>query len=115
MSVARRSVVASLLALATALFSSGALGAQIIPIKTVPLADGDQFGFFPSQTLGMGGVAIALPDTTLDPFANPATAARFRQRWFFGSPSFFAVSSNAGSGQTLPLGGFFTSGNTFGG
>ena len=33
--------------------------AQLIPIKTVPVASGDQFLLFPSQNLGMGGVGVA--------------------------------------------------------
>ncbi|HSD33055.1 MAG TPA: hypothetical protein VLB49_14145, partial [Gemmatimonadales bacterium] len=31
--------------------------AQIIPIRSVPLAQGDQFLIFPSANLGMGGVS----------------------------------------------------------
>ena len=46
--------------------------AQLISIKTVPIAQGDQFDIFPSQNAGMGGVSIAVADTLLDPFANPA-------------------------------------------
>src|SRR5918992_1660664 len=93
----------------------GRAAAQLIPIKTVPVAEGDQFSFFPSANLGMAGVSIALPDTLLDPFSNPAKASRLRGAHFFGSPSFYSVSSNAGSGRTLPLGGFAQRGSAYAG
>jgi hypothetical protein len=97
------------------LLPCGGAAAQLISIKTVPVAEGDQFGFFPSANLGMAGVSIALSDTLLDPFANPAKASRLRGTYFFGSPSFYSVSSNAGSGRTLPLGAFAHRGSSFGG
>ncbi|MDQ3949214.1 MAG: hypothetical protein M3282_02620 [Gemmatimonadota bacterium] len=101
-----------------AVFSSllcGTAAAQLISIKTVPVAEGDQFAFLPSANLGMAGVSIALNDTLLDPFSNPAKAARLRGTHFFGSPSFYSVSSNAGSGRTLPLGGFTRRGSSYAG
>ena len=94
---------------------SGGAAAQLIPIKTVPVAEGDQFSFFPSANLGMAGVSIAVPDTLLDPFGNPAKASRLRGTHFFGSPSFYSVSSNTGSGRTLPLGAFAQRGTSYGG
>ncbi|HEV2671671.1 MAG TPA: hypothetical protein VGU74_11295, partial [Gemmatimonadales bacterium] len=42
---------------------SPSAAAQLIPIKTIPIAQGDQFQLFPSDNLGMGGVSIALPDS----------------------------------------------------
>src|SRR5574342_576712 len=50
--------------------------AQIIPIRSVPLAQGDQLLIFPTANLGMGGVSIALADSLRDPFRNPAMGAR---------------------------------------
>ncbi|MFN2566490.1 MAG: hypothetical protein ABR499_15950 [Gemmatimonadaceae bacterium] len=93
----------------------GTAAAQLIPIKTVPVAEGDQFAFFPSANLAMAGVSIALADTLLDPFSNPAKAARLRGTHVFGSPSFYSVSSNAGSGRTLPLGAFAQRGSSYAG
>jgi hypothetical protein len=93
----------------------GPAAAQLISIKTVPVAEGDQFSFFPSTNLGMAGVSIALDDTLLDPFGNPARAARWRGTHVFGSPSFYSVSSNAGSGRTLPLGSFTRRGSSYAG
>ena len=85
-----------------------AVNAQLIPVRTVPLAQGDQFGFLPSANLGMGGVTIALADTLLDPFSNPARSALTRRTMFFGSPSVYTVT--AGGGRTFPVGALFRSG-----
>jgi hypothetical protein len=89
--------------------------AQIIGIKTSRLAQGDQLSFFPSANLSLGGLAIALDDTLLDPFANPAKAARARHSQFFSSPTFYSVSRDNGGGRTLPVGAFGRTGNSFGG
>jgi hypothetical protein len=88
--------------------------AQLIQIKTLPIADGDQWRIFPSANAAMGDLSIALADSLLDPFVNPAKAARIRRGGtFFGSPLFYSVSQRAGGGQTLPLGGIVRSGNLF--
>jgi len=98
-----------------ALLAPAVAPAQVITIKTLPLAQGDQFGFFPSANDAMGGVSIAVRDSLLDPFVNPAKGARIRALQFFGSPTFYRISRNAGGGQTLPVGGLATHGNLFGG
>ena len=82
--------------------SSGA--AQLISIRTVPVSQSHQFDIFPSRTVGMGGVSIALKDSLLDPFVNPALAVRAGSTRFFGTPSTYSVSQNAGAGRTLPIG-----------
>ena len=89
--------------------------AQSIPIQTVPLVPADQFDIFPSYTLAMGGVSIALPDSLHDPFVNPAKGARVRAARFFTSPTLYHVSRDAGAGRTLPLGVLGTAGSWFGG
>jgi hypothetical protein len=91
------------------------LGAQLISIKTVPIAQGDQFAIFPSQYQGMGGASIALADTLLDPFHNPAKGARFGAPRLLGSPTFYGVSGGAGGGRTLPLATFAQRGAWYGG
>ncbi len=94
------------------------LFAQIIQIKTLPIADGDQWQIFPSANHALGGLSIALHDSLLDPFVNPAKGSRVsegRRGLFFGSPTFYSLSKNAGGGRTLPLGGIVRSGATFGG
>jgi len=77
--------------------------AQVIPIRTVPLPQGDQFLVYPSNNLGMGGVTIALADSLLDPFTNPAMGARLGQVRLFGSPAIYSTSQQTGNGATLPL------------
>jgi hypothetical protein len=89
--------------------------AQLITIRTVPISQSEQFEFFPSRNLGMGGVNIALSDTLLDPFRNPADASRLRGSRFFSSPGTYSVTSDAGAGRTLPVGAYLRAGQWFGG
>jgi hypothetical protein len=106
----------SVAALVLATFAPVALSAQLIQIKTLPIADGDQWRIFPSANAPMADLSIALTDSLLDPFVNPAKGARVPDRGlFFGSPTFYSVSQNAGGGRTLPLGGIFRFGSMFGG
>ena len=88
--------------------------AQLIGIRTMPIADGDQFAFFPAANSGMG-LTIAIPDTIHDPFVNPAKGSRMPQSYFFGAPTSFTVSRRAGKGTTLPVGALKRWGSTFGG
>jgi hypothetical protein len=89
--------------------------AQLIPIKTIPIAQGDQFQIFPSNNLGLGGVSIALPDSLGDPFANPATTARLRASRFFSAPTVYSVSDHAGGGRSLPFAMLVRRTNWYGG
>src|ERR671931_689793 len=100
-------------ALLTALAPPAA--AQLIPIRTVPFAPGDQFRIFPSNNLGMGGVSVAVPDSLLNPFTNPATAARLAGARFLSAPTVYGLSSGAGGGRTLPLATLGTAAAWFGG
>ena len=102
---------------ATTLLVAGmsAVKAQIISIRTVPVSQAHQFAIFPSRTTGMGGVSIAVPDSLLDPFINPGMGARLSSTRFFGSPSAFTVTSNAGGGRTLPVGALTRGVNWYGG
>jgi hypothetical protein len=93
----------------------GPASAQLISIRTVPIAQGDQFDIFPSNNVGMGGVSIALADTLLDPFLNPAKGARLGAVRFLGSPTVYSVSKGAGGGRTLPLAAVTHSGPWFAG
>lgn len=97
------------------LFTPALSIAQTISLKSIPVASGDQFMVFPSQNLGMGGVAIALDDPLLDPFVNPAKAVRVKGVRLFGAPTFYNVSDDNGAAQTLPLGALFGSDKWFGG
>jgi hypothetical protein len=109
-----RSPRAILVACALLPLASGA-PAQLISIKTVPVAQADQFDLFPSRNLAMGGVSIAVDDPWLDPFINPAKAARLDGGLVAGAPVMFSVSDNAGGGRTLPLSVIGSRGSWFGG
>lgn len=91
------------------------LSAQFISVKTVPVANGNQFLIFPSENLGMGGVSIAVNDYMLDPFINPAKGSWFKNSYLFVTPAFNSISNELGSSKTLPLGMIFTTESYFGG
>lgn len=111
-----RSILAAVVWLGLVLgFLPAPAGAQLIQIKTVPVASGDQFLLFPSGNLAMGGVGLAMADTLGDVFSNPATGARISEGYFFGSPTFYGISDRNGSGRTLPLGAILTGADWFGG
>jgi hypothetical protein len=89
--------------------------AQLISIRTVPIAQGDQFEIFPTNNFGMGGVSIALADTLLDAFVNPAKGARLGAARFVSAPTAYGISRGAGGGRTLPLAAMARSGAWYGG
>lgn len=95
--------------------------AQIIPIKTVPVATGDQFMLFPSKNLGIGGVSIAVEDEMLDPFMNPAKGSRITGVRLMSAPMYYSISAPSGGagGSTslsVPVGLLFrTESSLFGG
>jgi hypothetical protein len=93
----------------------GTLTAQLIGLKTVPVAAGDQFSIFPSRNVSMGGVFIALQDPLLDPFVNPAKGGRLGASTFFSSPTFYSISDGNGAVRTLPVGMLFASDRWFAG
>ncbi|HET7038776.1 MAG TPA: hypothetical protein VFH97_02750 [Gemmatimonadales bacterium] len=97
------------------LLAAPAASAQLIALKTVPVAAGDQYLFAPSQNLAMGGVHIALDDPLLDPFVNPAMASRVTASQVFALPTFYSVSQHAGNGKTLSAGALFGGRRAFGG
>ena len=89
--------------------------AQLIPIKTIPIAQGNQFQIFPSNNFGMGDVSIALPDSIGDPYVNPATTSRLRASRLFTAPTIYSVSGDAGGGRSLPFSLLARRANWFGG
>jgi len=89
--------------------------AQLISIKTLPIAQADQFDIFPSRSAGIGGLSIALADTVFDASINPAKGVRLQGGSFFGSPTIYSVSQAAGAGRTLPVGAYSRMGRWFGG
>jgi hypothetical protein len=90
------------------------VSAQLINIKSVPVATGDQFLLYPSENLGMGGVNIAIDDSLLDPFINPAQGRLIRRNMITTTPSSYSISDDLGSAQTLPLSVLSHSENWFG-
>lgn len=102
-----------LVAVATAAVPAELPG-QLIALRTVPVAAGDQFLIFPSDNLALGGARIALDDPLFDPFVNPAKGARVAGSRVFAAPTFYSISQNAGSAGTLSLGGVFGGGRLFG-
>jgi hypothetical protein len=91
------------------------LSAQFIALKTVPVAAGDQFLLFPSRNLGMSSVSIAVDDSILDPFVNPAKGARVAASQVFAAPTYYNVSNEAGSAGALSLGALFGGSKIYGG
>jgi hypothetical protein len=89
--------------------------AQLISVKSVPVAEGDQFTIFPSQNTSMGGVSIALDDPLQDPFLNPAKIKETGGSWFYSAPGYYGISDENGSGKTLPVGGILKQKNWFAG
>ncbi len=97
------------------LFLPAVAQAQLISVRSVPVATTEQFLVVPSQNLGMGGVSIAYDDPSLDPFINPAKGGRLRGVYLFSSPVFGNITENNGSVRTLPLGALLGSARWFGG
>jgi hypothetical protein len=88
--------------------------AQLINLRTVPVAAGDQFLIFPSDHLALGGVRIALADPWLDPFVNPARGSQVVESQVFTAPTFYSIGQHAGSAATLSAGAL-VGGRVFGG
>ncbi len=103
-----------ILCLTPAIVAGGA-EAQLISIKTVPIANGEQFRIFPSDRPGMGGVELAVVDSLGDVFSNPALGYRLDAGVGFGAPVVYGIEQDGGSGQTLPLGAFLRGDQWFGG
>jgi len=89
--------------------------AQTIPIRTVPVASGDQFLLLPSETTSMGGVRVAVDDSVGAGWTNPAFGGRVRTSAFIGSPTFYSISRGQGGGRTFPVTGIFRGSAWFGG
>lgn len=89
--------------------------AQVISLRTVPIASGEQYVQLPSSTFGMGGVTIAMKDVFADPFSNPAMGTRLSGIHAFGAPTFYHIGTQEGGGRTLTTGVLGRSGQRFGG
>jgi hypothetical protein len=100
--------------LSVATLSSSAR-AQLITPRTIPIHQNQQFEIFPSDRAGMAGVSLALDDSVGDPFVNPAKTARAPAGLLQISPFVHSVTLGGGGGRTVPLSGFFSSGEWSGG
>lgn len=89
--------------------------AQVIQVKTVPVASGDQHLVLPSVALGMGGVRLAVDDSLSDPWSNPAKGVFIAEPALLSSPTFYAISEDGGAGRTFPVAVHFRGGRWFGG
>ena len=86
--------------------------AQLISIQTAPVGVSEQFWIYPAQLKGMGG-GLALRDLDLDPFSNPARAARIAGVRLAASPNLYSIPEQDGSGRTLPVSAFADAGGPF--
>ncbi len=91
--------------LAASLGATPNASAQVVTPRTVPVLIGQQFDILPSHRGGMAGVTIALDDTLIDPFVNPAKATRVRQPLFSVAPFFYRTSNTDGGASTFPVSG----------
>lgn len=94
----------SVLLLAWLLWGNGEAVAQLIPIRTAPVATGSQFQLFPAERHGMGDVSIAVDDPLGDAFVNPAKAGRLNDTWTFTSPTHYTVSGPDEAASTATVG-----------
>ncbi|CAN5876562.1 hypothetical protein BH23GEM9_BH23GEM9_08150 [soil metagenome] len=97
-----RAVLPALLT-SSALALPAALQAQHIAIKTVPVPTGEQFSIFPSLTMGMADVHVAVDDPMMDPFWNPSRGALANQLLLYALPTFYGETNDWVAGRSLPL------------
>jgi len=112
--VQRLAILATVATLLGGAFVADA-AAQLVPVRTVPVASGDQFLLLPSSTLGMGGVHLAVDDSLGDPWSQPAKGVMIEESSFLGSPTFYSISDRGGAGRAFPIAGLFTGERWFGG
>jgi hypothetical protein len=101
--------------LALTLTWADTLQAQLIPLRTVPVASGDQFVVLPSSTPGMGGVTLAVDDPVGDGWTNPAKGLLIDETVFLGTPTFYGISSGGGGGRSFPIAGLLAGSRVYGG
>ncbi len=110
-----RNIRSTLISLILTSASPAVVGAQVVPLRTVPLPAGEQFLVVPSRNLGMAGASLALDDPWQDPFVNPALGARNEALRIFALPTFYGADGQAGGGASLPVAFLARRGRIFGG
>ncbi len=88
---------------------------QLISLKTIPVATGDQFLLFPSQNLGMGGINISLTDSLLDHWINPAKGSQINTSQVSSSPVYYRIGNGYGDARSMPFALLWTQNDWFGG
>lgn len=106
---------ALLIVLVWGLGGAGSVPAQVISLKTAPIATGSQFQLYPSHARGMGGISLAVDDSLGDPFVNPAETARLEDTWAFSAPAYYTITGQDGRARTLSVGILSDRGQWFGG
>jgi hypothetical protein len=109
-----RTVTLAAAALALAVLP-GPVRSQNITLKTVPIPTGEQFLLFPTQSLGMGSVAIAADDPLAAPFANPARRLEGDRARVFATPTFYGEANQWVGGRSLPIAALFAGERLHGG
>ncbi len=94
---------------------TGPVAAQLIQIRTVPVATGDQFLTTPSANFGMAGLTYAVDDSIADGWSNPAKGALLSESSLLGAPVYYGVSDGGGGGLTFPIAGLVAGEKWFGG
>ncbi|WP_419949603.1 hypothetical protein [Candidatus Palauibacter sp.] len=110
---ANRAILGVLAAACPAL--AGHAAAQLIQIRTVPVATGDQFLTTPSANFGMAGLTYAVDDSIADGWSNPAKGALLSESSLLSAPVYYWISDASGRGFTLPVGGLIAGEAWFGG
>lgn len=108
-----RYAASALFAAAPAFATSAA--AQLIQIRTVPVATGDQFLTTPSLNFGLGGLGYAVDDSLADGWSNPAKGALLSESSLMSAPTYFQTSDRGGGGLTFPVAGLIKGESWFGG
>ena len=109
----RRLAVGTILAACPAF--AGQAAAQLIPIRTVPVATGDQFLTTPSANFGMAGLTYAVDDSIADGWSNPAKGALLSESSLLSAPVYYGISDGGGGGFTFPIAGLIKGDRWFGG
>ena len=110
-----RIAVRRILPLACVLWGAAALDAQVLPVKSVPVAAGDQFLLLPARSLGMGGVTLALDDALADGWDNPAKGVLVEEPVLLASPTFYGMSGDNGGARSFPVAALLRGRRWFGG
>ena len=115
--LARRAVAILVASLAAGTFPGlhGAAAAQLIQVRTVPVAAGDQFLLQPSANFGLAGLTYAVDDSLADGWSNPAKGRLLSESSLLSAPVYYGISDGGGDGFTLPVAGLIRGDTWFGG